>query len=166
MKKFLIVFVFFSITNAFGQNKKQTDFIFSPGIILQKGVFLEANLFIGEVITETSIKVPVVGVQGWRVGLESNLQSGDNFVIAPKIGYELSATVFVLRLSAVNYFQNGNSEFRVLPEVGFSAGGWANLTYGYGIPLNDGNLRDVSRHRLSLSFNLNKRLQKAAFKLY
>jgi len=91
--------------------------------------------------------------------LETNLRDGHNHTIAPKIGYEISATIFSLRLSAVNYFQNGNSEFRMLPELGISYNGWANLTYGYGIPFNNGNLNNVSCHRVGLSFNLDKRLR-------
>lgn len=166
MKKILIFALSFSSLYCFSQEKSKIDFVFSPGIILQKDIFIDANVFIGDVVTDTSSKFPVVGVQGWRVGLESNLQNGDSFVIAPKIGYELSATLFSLRLSAVNYFQNGNSEFRILPELGYSFGGWANLTYGYGISFNDGNFTDTSNHRISLSFNLNRRLRKAAFKLY
>jgi hypothetical protein len=68
-----------------------------------------------------------------------------------------------MRLSAVNYFQDGNSEFRLLPELGFSYNGWVNLTYGYGIPFNNGNLNNVSCHRVALSFNLDNRLIQARY---
>ncbi|WP_299339449.1 hypothetical protein [uncultured Psychroserpens sp.] len=134
------------------------DFIFAPGLIVQHDTFLEFNMLIGEV-TVADGKIPVVGVEGFRIGLETNLRGGRNYVIAPKVGYEISATVFALRLSAVNYFQNEKSEFRLLPELGISMYGWVNLTYGYGIPFNNGNLNNVSHHRLGLSFNLDKRLK-------
>ena len=164
MKRIILVCLLFLIQYGFGQDDKK-DILFSPGVIFQKNLFVETNVLIGEVTISQS-KIPVVGVQGWRVGVESNLQGGSDFVIAPKLGYEFSATIYTLRMSAVNYFQNGNSEFRLLPELGFSLGGWANLTYGYGISLHDGNLNNVSKHRLSLSFNLSEKLRKAAWELY
>lgn len=68
-----------------------------------------------------------------------------------------------MRLSAVNYFQNGNSEFRVFPELGVSINGRVNLTYGYGMPCNNGNLNNVSCHSVGLSFNCNKRFNNASF---
>ena len=135
------------------------DIIFSPGLIVQHETFLEFNVLIGDVTVMPSDKVPIVGVDGFRIGVETNLRDGHNHTIAPKIGYEFSYTVFSLRLSAVNYFQNGNSEFRILPEVGISALGWLNLTYGYGIPFNNGNLNNVSHHRVGLSINLDRRLR-------
>jgi hypothetical protein len=139
------------------------DIVFAPGLIVQHETFLEFNILIGEVTVLSSSKIPIVGVDGFRIGFETNLRDGRNHTIAPKIGYEISATVFSLRLSAVNYFQNGNSEFRVLPELGISVYGWANLTYGYGIPFNNGHLNNVSCHRVSLSFNLDRRLKEAVF---
>jgi len=165
LKKIFIVFflVVFSHSNAQSGElqrikKEYRDVLFSPGITVQHETFLDVNILIGDVTIENG-KIPVVGVDGFRIGLETNLRDGHNHTIAPKIGYEISATIFSLRLSAVNYFQNGNSEFRMLPELGISYNGWANLTYGYGIPFNNGNLNNVSCHRVGLSFNLDKRLR-------
>ena len=150
---------------SFGQDDRKIDVLFSPGIIYQQNLFLDANLLIGE-LTIVPRKIPIIGVEGWRIGVESNLRSETNFAIAPKIGYEYSMTFFSFRCSALNYFQNGNSEFRLLPEIGFSMGGWANLNYGYGISFNDGDLINVGKHRVSLSFNLNRKLRKAVWKRY
>nr|WP_321237354.1 hypothetical protein [uncultured Psychroserpens sp.] len=138
--------------------KAYKDILFSPGLIVQHETFLEFNVLFGDVTVENG-KIPIIGVDGFRIGVETNLRDGHNHTIAPKLGYEISATIFAVRLSAVNYFQNGNSEFRLLPELGISANGWANLTYGYGIPLNNGNLNNVSCHRVGLSFNLDRRLR-------
>ncbi|WP_299098407.1 hypothetical protein [uncultured Winogradskyella sp.] len=145
--------------------ESKTDFAFSPGLILQGNLFADVNVLIGKVTVDFKSKVPIVGISGFRLGFESNFLTNENFTIAPKIGYEISPMFFTMRLSAVNYFQNGNSEFRVLPELGFSLGGWVNLTYGYGIALKDENLKNVSNHRVALTFNLNKKLRKATFKL-
>jgi len=140
------------------QKKQFRDILFSPGLIVQHETFLEFNMYIGDVTVLPSSKIPIVGVDGFRIGVETNLRDGHNHTIAPKIGYEMAVTIMALRLSAVNYFQNGRSEFRLLPELGISIYGWVNLTYGYGIPFNDGNLNNVSYHRVGLSFNLDRRL--------
>ncbi|MCF6131352.1 hypothetical protein [Flavobacterium wongokense] len=148
----------------YSQEKEPTHnshfgFAFSPGVIQQRNTFLEANLFMGCITTEPHPKTPIIGVSGFRIGLESDLHR----TIAPKIGYEYAILGLDLKLTAANYFQDKNSEFRIIPEIGLSIGGWASLTYGYGIPLNDGNLTDIGYHRVGLSFNLNKSLHKAVF---
>ena len=168
----IILLFVFSLSNAqSGETQKRVkrnvqykEFAFSPGIIVQHETFLEFNVMLGEVTVENG-KFPIIGIEGFRLGVETNLRDRQNHTIAPKLGYEFSMTLFSLRLSAVNYFQNGNSEFRILPEIGISMGGWANLTYGYGIPFNNGNLDNVSHHRVGLSFNFNKKLTKAALEL-
>ena len=161
----ILLTLFCSFSNAqsgeqdFETKRKQfKDILFSPGLIVQHETFLEFNLYIGDVTILPSSKIPIVGVDGFRIGVETNLRDGHNHTIAPKIGFEMAVTVFALRLSAVNYFQNGRSEFRLLPELGISIYGWVNLTYGYGIPFNNGHLNNVSNHRVGLSFNLDRRL--------
>ena len=134
---------------------------FSPGIIQQRNTFIESNLFIGTIFAEDGDKVPAVGVAGFRVGIESDL----NRTFAPKVGAELALLAITVRLTAANYYQEKNSEFRLIPEFGYCIGGWVNLTYGYGFSLNDGDLTDIGHHRVTLSFNLNKRLRKASFEL-
>ncbi len=136
-------------------------FAYSPGIVVQRNVFLESNLFVGKIFAETSGKVPSVGVLGFRIGIESDL----NKTFAPKIGYEMAVLAVTIRLSAANYYQNSNSELRLIPEFGFCIGGWVNLTYGSGISINNGHLTDIGHHRVCLSFNLNRRLGKAAYEL-
>ncbi len=133
----------------------------SPGVIQQRNTFLESNLFFGTIFAEDGEKVPAVGVAGFRIGVESDL----NKTIAPKIGCELALLAITVRLSAANYYQDKNSEFRIIPEFGYCIGGWVSLTYGYGISLNDGDLTDIGHHRVALSFNLNRRLAKASYEL-
>ncbi|WP_179007817.1 hypothetical protein [Winogradskyella forsetii] len=167
------VTLFFLILSSFlcysqkveNQTETKTDFAISPGLILQGNLFADVNIMIGKVTVDLNSKIPIVGISGFRLGFESNFRNNENYTIAPKIGYEISPMLYTLRLSAVNYFQNGNSEFRILPELGLSLGGWVNLTYGYGIVLKDENLRNVSNHRVSLTFNLNKKLRKGTFEL-
>ncbi len=139
------------------KTSKKYDYAFSPGIISQGNMFNELNLTIGKVSTENW----TVGIVGWRLGLESNFKYDKEFIIAPKIGYDISMTYFTVRLSAINYFQNKKSEFRLLPEIGISLGGSLCLTYGYGISINNSDISGLSNHRIGLSFNINKRLNDA-----
>src|SRR6478609_6744396 len=76
--------------------KKGLDFAFSPGIIQQRNTFLEANLFIGRIVTDTGegMSMPNVGDLGFRFGIESDC----NRTFAPKIGCEIAATACTIRL--------------------------------------------------------------------
>ncbi|WGD35150.1 hypothetical protein [Olleya sp. YS] len=169
MKQLIIILYVLMSGFAFSQSgetssfkeSKSLDVVFSPSVLIQKEVFVDANIGIGEVSTSFPEKMfPIVGFQGFRIGLETNLKANEDFIIAPKLGYEFSITFFSLRLSALNYFQNNQSEFRLLPELGISLGGLVNVTYGYGIGFGQ-SINGISNHRLSLSFNLNKRLWNA-----
>ena len=161
MKK-LFLFLLINCCLLANSQQKVTDsdnqirFAFSPGIIVQRNVFLDVNVLVGKSIIDLNPKVPLVGIQGVRIGLESDC----NNIIAPKIGYELNAMIYVLRFSAINYLKNGNSEFRIIPELGLSFYSWMNLTYGYGISLGNNRISDIGHHRVSLTFNFNKRLGK------
>jgi len=148
----------------YSKEPKSLDFVFSPSLFIQKEVFTDLSIIIGRVETDTrhSKVPPVIGVYGWRLGLESNFKGGNDYIIAPKVGYEMSITFFTIRLSALNYFQNSQSEFRLLPEAGFSIGGMFNLSYGYGISFKN-SINGISNHRLSLTINLNKRLSNSVF---
>lgn len=138
------------------------DIVFSPGVIIQKEIFGELNIIIGGIANEGQSKIPIVGVGGLRVGFETNLKSNTDFIIAPKIGVELSAAIISMRLSAINYFKDNESEFRILPELGISLNGSVNLTYGYGISFKN-TINGISNHRLGLSININKKLNSGAF---
>ena len=148
-----------------GKKESNIAIVFSPGIVVRDHVFADASVFIGKVTATTDTKIPVVGSMGFRIGMESNFRTKEHYTIAPKIGYEINPMFLCFRLSAVNYFQHRKSEFRILPELGFSLGGWANLTYGYGIALENKNLHGLSPHSFTLTINWNKSLRKETFKL-
>ena len=122
-------------------------------------MFVEANLLYGNVVNVPG-KIPIMYYSGFRIAIESNL-STDHYTIAPKIGYEYTPELLSFRLSAVNYFQDNNSEFRILPEIGLSLFTLINLNYGYGISFNDQNLHNVGKHRISITINLNRTLNRA-----
>lgn len=160
MKKHFLSLLFLLSIYSFSQEKqsnKKYDFAFAPGIICQGNMFNELNITVGKISTENW----TVGIVGWRIGIESNFKYNSEFIIAPKVGYDISMTYFTVRLSAVNYFQNDKSEFRILPEIGISLGGSFCLTYGYGISLKNSEVLGASNHRIGLSFNINKQLNDA-----
>jgi hypothetical protein len=156
MNKFLFLFLIVPIFLNAQNDESKYDFALSPGLIVQKGFFTELNLIAGEVVVDNMM----MGIRGLRIGAESNLKSKSEFIIAPKIGFEISLVLFSGRISAINYFQNGNSEFRVVPEIGFSIGGLVNLTHGYGVKFEKSDIPNLSQHRIALTFNLNRKLIK------
>ena len=86
-----------------------------------------------------------------------------NFLIGPKLGYEFTAGMFGASLD-VTYFidQNYGPEnldrkaWVTTPKVGLSILGFADLFYGYEIPLSKERISSISRNRFSLAFNINK----------
>ena len=160
MKKIVVLFVLFSFT-CFSQEKKEKyDISFSPELIGQKEFFGGANILIGKVVIEKMI----IGMNGVRFGFETNLRNSSEFLIAPKIGIEASGTIFIMRISALNYFQNSSNEFRILPEIGISWAGFINLTYGYNFRISSSQIDNINEHRLCLSFNFNRKLIKEGLK--
>lgn len=161
MKKYYVLFFLFLSILVSSQkiNLKKYDYTFSPELIYQKDFFGGINLAIGNIV----INKTMIGISGMRIGIESNFKTHSDFIIAPKIGYEIAATFITLRLTGINYFQNGETQLRILPEIGITAGGYINLTYGYNIRISSSHINDISNHRLCLSFNLNKKLKKEIF---
>jgi len=85
-----------------------------------------------------------------------------NFLIGPKLGYEFTAGVFGAALD-VTYFIDENYEegkdrqaWVTTPKIGFTILGFADLFYGYEIPISSERISSLSRNRFSLVFNLNK----------
>lgn len=86
-----------------------------------------------------------------------------NILIGPKIGYEataglLGAAVDLTYFIDHNYDGEGGNRQAVMvtPKAGISVLGFANLFYGYSIPLSEEKIGTISRHRFSLVFNINR----------
>src|SRR5687767_8047902 len=86
-----------------------------------------------------------------------------NLLLGPKIGYEFTAGVIGGAID-VTYFidQNYGPEDKdrnaivATPKIGLSILGFADLFYGYEIPLSSERITTISRNRFSLTFNLNR----------
>jgi hypothetical protein len=86
-----------------------------------------------------------------------------NILLGPKLGYEFTAGLLGAAADLTYYIdhnydgEGGNRNGVALtPKVGVSILGFANLFYGYTIPLSDETIGTISRNRFSLVFNLNK----------
>lgn len=137
----------------------QKKLILSPGVSYQKQLFAELSIM----YAETAMNNTGLGIYGPKLGVEVNFKP-DSFIYAPKLGFEVDVLFLSVRASAVSYVENRNVDLRILPEVGFSFFGLANLTYGYGIPVMSHRIEEVSRHRVTLTFNLSRNLWRDIFK--
>lgn len=87
-----------------------------------------------------------------------------NILLGPKLGYEFTGGLFGLAVDATYFIdhnydgEGGNrNSLMITPKGGISVLGFANLFYGYSIPVSgDGGISSISRHRFSLAFNLNR----------
>jgi hypothetical protein len=87
----------------------------------------------------------------------------DNYLIGPKLGYEFTAGVFGASLDVTyfidrNYGKEGKDRtaWVTTPKIGITALGFADLFYGYEIPISSDRIDTISRNRFSIVFNFNK----------
>jgi hypothetical protein len=152
MKHYYFLFLLMLSSSSFGQTKKErSDYrlILSPGLSFQGQVFGELNLMYAKMENGGPCNPPVI--YGLRLGVETNFNK-DHFVYAPKIGYELNGLIS-FRGNIITYIDNGHTDLRILPEIGIGFI-YFSLNYGYSIPILDFRTPDISRSRISLTFNL------------
>jgi hypothetical protein len=87
----------------------------------------------------------------------------ENLLIGPKVGYEFTAGVFGTALDVTYFYDKDyNSEgqdrraFVATPKAGLTLLGFLDVFYGYQIPLSEERITSISRHRFSITFNLNR----------
>ena len=85
-----------------------------------------------------------------------------NILLGPKLGYEftaglLGAAVDMTYFIDHNYDHEGGNRngMQITPKVGLSILGFANLFYGYAIPITEERISTITRNRFSLVVNLN-----------
>ncbi|MEX2233392.1 MAG: hypothetical protein WD824_14610 [Cyclobacteriaceae bacterium] len=80
---------------------------------------------------------------------------GDNIVLGPKIGYEITAGLIGIAAD-VTYYSDFNREALVFtPRAGLSIMGFVSLFYGRNLALSDFQFNGIDKNRFSLVFNLN-----------
>lgn len=85
-----------------------------------------------------------------------------NLLLGPKLGYEFTAGLLGAAVD-MTYFidhnydgEGGNrNSVQITPKVGLTILGFANLFYGYAIPISDERISTITRNRFSLIVNLN-----------
>lgn len=129
--------------------KIPTKVILSPGLIYQGELLGEINLMFSKLDMTTGGSA----IWGPRIGLESSFTK-NNYLIAPKIGYEFSGLLLCVRGNLLSYIQNKKIDVRFLPEIGLSLSGALNLCYGYNVHVIANKIDYISNHRISLTVNL------------
>jgi hypothetical protein len=86
-----------------------------------------------------------------------------NLLLGPKAGYEFTAGFLGIGGDVTYFIDNNYNEeghnrraWVVTPKAGLSILGFANLFYGYQIPLSDERITTIYRHRFSITLNLNR----------
>ena len=80
----------------------------------------------------------------------------ENFIIGPKLGYEITAGLIGLAADVTYYSDFDKDAWIFTPRAGISVLGFANLFYGRNIFLSDFIFSGIDQNRFSLVFNLNK----------
>lgn len=80
----------------------------------------------------------------------------ENFIIGPKLGYEITAGLLGLAADVTYYSDFDKDSWIFTPRAGISVLGFANLFYGRNIFLSDFIFQGIDQNRFSLVFNLNK----------
>lgn len=86
-----------------------------------------------------------------------------NLLLGPKAGYEFTAGILGVAADVTyfidhNYTEDGGNRrsWVFTPKAGLTIFGFADLFYGYQIPLSEERITSIYRNRFSLVFNLNK----------
>lgn len=171
MKKHFLILLFYFLFLNFAQAQKldadlwggkdNKEYIFAPkfGIIHQSSPLFSQTF--GEIGLSLSIinqpggdfiSIGPFGYNFYEASVEFNFD-GNNFIYAPKLTAGLNGLGVEFRANIANYFAEEKSDFRIIPEVGFSPGpvgvyaGWNIHTFGEKI-------EEVSTFKLSLVFRI------------
>lgn len=148
-----------------GQRKPFEKFWTQPRIVPKIGVGTMDRAFVEVGIQRHSIyRYPLTLFSQGPYATVDVFIDGSNILLGPKLGYEFTAGLLGVSADATYFIdhnydgEGGNRNALVLtPKAGISVLGFANLFYGYAIPLtSQGTIRSLVPHRFSLVFNLNK----------
>ncbi len=80
----------------------------------------------------------------------------DEPIFGPKIGYGITAGLIGFATDVTYYTDFSKDSFMLTPKAGISILGFADLFYGYNIPLSEERFAIIARNRFSLILNINK----------
>jgi hypothetical protein len=146
-----------------GTNSPFTQFWTKPLIIPKLGVGVQDRLFFEMGVQwHTIYRHPLTLISKGPYCTVDLFIKESNVLVGPKLGYEFTAGLLGAAFD-VTYFMdhNYNSEganrkaWVATPKVGLSILGFADLFYGYSIPISEERITSISRNRFSLVFNIN-----------
>lgn len=86
-----------------------------------------------------------------------------NLLLGPKAGYEFTAGFLGIGGDITYFIDNNYNEagddrkaWALTPKIGLSILGFANIFYGYEIPISHERITTISRNRFSITINLNR----------
>lgn len=129
------------------------DYGLSIGYIYQENNFLTVGGIVGNNVGNLYKRGMSFGLAG-----EFSLRK-ESPVSGVKVFYDVRLFVFALRLNGLTYFKGSAHDFRFTPEIGLTSNGLYNIYYGYNIPVGGTEFSEVSRSRLSITFNLFRRVR-------
>jgi len=96
-----------------------------------------------------------VGIYNHNLFISTEFNLNNNFILGPKIGYELNLLIFQIRLNIIDYtnLQQDNL-FVFRPDIGLTFFGLFSISYGYNVFLAGNNFNMVDRHTIGLTYNM------------
>jgi hypothetical protein len=110
---------------------------------------------------QTIYKNPLISASRGPYTTIDLLFERDRFLLAPKIGYEMTfgviaTAVDVSHLIDVSQNRDRDRAWAFTPKIGATILGFATIYYGYQIPISENEIEGLNRNRFSLVFNLNR----------
>ncbi len=153
MKKIVFIIITLSSINLSAQLRKKSNSVeygATVGYNYQGSSFGELSFVRARFPKGSTIEL---AYSNWQLGTEFSFNKND-FVLGPKLSYEFILLVFNARANLTCYTNLKNTDLRFTPEIGISRFGLPSLYYGYNIPLQKNEFNCISRHRVSIVFNL------------
>ncbi len=157
---------------AYGQKQSDTVYYSTSlvprfGINGQKGYGIELGLYWNRFYTRfprySVIKMLPYSSSGFFLASELCLSNFDKIIIGPKIGWELSVIGEThgsfLGAEFINYTDFGNYSPALMLKIGIPLM-WFNIGYGYTIFFDDSLKAQIGKHRITISYTLNKKAKK------
>lgn len=134
------------------------------GLHIQQGYALEAGLQLNRFSARTPRHPGIFFIpyssSGFYLSSEAGLIDFERFFIGPKIGWELGVAgethASYFGVEFINYTDFDKYSPAFLFKIGLPAL-WFNIWYGYSLFLETSLQEDIGRHRLGLSFVINRR---------
>ncbi|WP_345222525.1 hypothetical protein [Hymenobacter koreensis] len=131
-----------------------------PHLVPRVGVALQKQMAVEVGLIRHRVRYQTLGNSSRGLYAAADIVPGRRLVVGPKVGGSFGANAASADISLVYYTDFKRRQLMLTPAVGVGLIGFANLLYGYNIPLTGRQLTEVGGHRVSLVGNLNFRAPK------